>query len=419
MSLKIYVSATFADLEQHRERVYQALRALRHDVIAMEDYVATDARPLDKCLRDVRQSDIYIGIFAWRYGYVPTKDNPRHKSITELELHEAERLGKPCLIFLLKSTAPWPPSMMDATTGDNERGARMVALRDELQRERLVGMFETAEELATKVLSAVYAWQIESSRVAPIGVDPAAAPGEPARARVGYDKLWMPASRLRMRFLNGELTLHQRVLRLAQIWTAYANISFEASDDDAAEIRVAFGDDDATWSYLGPDALAIDPREHTVYLGRLRADTQLDELETVVLHEFGHALGLEHEHNNPDADIAWNKKAIYAQMGGPPNSWSKDLVDHMVLRTWPRSRFPFNKPFDPSSIMAFPIPAEWTKNGMSIGRNVTISAGDREFISRLYPYEASTVTRPRKKQTVSRMTGKKPARGARPRSSSG
>ena len=141
MSLKIYVSATFADLEQHRERVYQALRALRHDVIAMEDYVATDARPLDKCLRDVRQSDIYIGIFAWRYGYVPTKDNPRHKSITELELHEAERLGKPCLIFLLKSTAPWPPSMMDTTTGDNERGARMVALCDELQRERLFGMF--------------------------------------------------------------------------------------------------------------------------------------------------------------------------------------------------------------------------------------------------------------------------------------
>ena len=61
MQLKIYISSTFEDLEQHRERVYRELRSLRHDVVAMEDYVAADKRPLDQCLQDVRDADVYVG----------------------------------------------------------------------------------------------------------------------------------------------------------------------------------------------------------------------------------------------------------------------------------------------------------------------------------------------------------------------
>ena len=79
---KIYISSTFKDLKAHREAVYKVLRQWGHDAIAMEDYVASDKRPLDKCLNDVASSDVYIGLFAWRYGYVPTE---HEKSITELE----------------------------------------------------------------------------------------------------------------------------------------------------------------------------------------------------------------------------------------------------------------------------------------------------------------------------------------------
>src|SRR5260221_14477177 len=42
---QIYISSTFEDLKDYRDAVYKALRKLRHDVIAMEDYVATDKRP--------------------------------------------------------------------------------------------------------------------------------------------------------------------------------------------------------------------------------------------------------------------------------------------------------------------------------------------------------------------------------------
>ena len=82
----IYLSSTFSDLKTYREAVYRALRQMQYNVIAMEDYVAKDQRPLDRCLADVAKCDLYIGLFAWRYGYVPAEDNPDGKSITELRV---------------------------------------------------------------------------------------------------------------------------------------------------------------------------------------------------------------------------------------------------------------------------------------------------------------------------------------------
>ncbi len=143
---RIYISSTYQDLAAAREAVYRALRKMRHDVIAMEDYVATDQRPVDKCLADVAECDIYVGIFAWRYGHIP----PEQKcSITELEFREAVRCKKTCLLFLLHEEAPWPRKQMDA---DPER---IEALRAELSRDYIVGFFRTADELAREVSVAI------------------------------------------------------------------------------------------------------------------------------------------------------------------------------------------------------------------------------------------------------------------------
>ena len=43
---KIYISSTFEDLKVYRKAVYDVLYQLGHKVIAMEDYVASDKRPL-------------------------------------------------------------------------------------------------------------------------------------------------------------------------------------------------------------------------------------------------------------------------------------------------------------------------------------------------------------------------------------
>ena len=152
---KIYLSSTYMDLVEQREAVYHALRELGHDVVAMEDYVAADERPAEKCLRDVASADVYIGIFAWRYGFVPVTDNPDGLSVTELEYRQARRSGVPCLVFMLRDNAPWLPGLMDSQTRDNDSGRRVSLLREELAGERLCGDFGSAEELARKVAAAV------------------------------------------------------------------------------------------------------------------------------------------------------------------------------------------------------------------------------------------------------------------------
>lgn len=142
----IYLSSSYFDLKDAREKVYRALRKMQHDVIAMEDYVATDQRPVEKCLADVGNCDIYVGIFAWRYGYVPENQD---LSITELEFRQAVHTGKPCLLFLLHEEAPWPRNLIDRDSTKIEK------LRAELSRDYLVSFFHTADELAAAVSIAV------------------------------------------------------------------------------------------------------------------------------------------------------------------------------------------------------------------------------------------------------------------------
>jgi len=150
------VSSTFTDLADHRKEVSLALRRLGYEDIAMEYYVAEDRRPVDRCLADVKSSDVYIGIFAWRYGYIPRTENPDQLSITELEYRQALSTGRACLIFLISEQAPWPRSKMEFTAM-----SRIEALRQELMDSdrHTVGTFDNADELTRKVNEAVIQWE--------------------------------------------------------------------------------------------------------------------------------------------------------------------------------------------------------------------------------------------------------------------
>lgn len=154
--MKVYVSSTSKDLSEHRTRVSEFLRKSNYEVVAMEDYAATSKRPLQKCLDDVADCDVYVGIFAWRYGHIPRAGNSDHLSITEHEYRKAAELGKQICIFLLDSDVAWPPQFMDSHTGDGNSGARIKALRDGLQEHWTVSFFASPEQLATEVAAALH-----------------------------------------------------------------------------------------------------------------------------------------------------------------------------------------------------------------------------------------------------------------------
>lgn len=161
---KIYISSTYEDLKEYREAVSHALRKIKADVVAMEEYVAMDQRPLQKCLEDVASSDIYIGIFALKYGYIPKEDNPDCLSITELEYRKAKENGIPTLIFLLEEKIAWPLQYIDGSAVSQTKNAEKISkLRNELKEEKLIAFFKNKDELASNVLAAVKSIDIGAS----------------------------------------------------------------------------------------------------------------------------------------------------------------------------------------------------------------------------------------------------------------
>src|ERR1044072_8912816 len=96
---KVMISSTARDLPLHREKVMHAcmrLGMLHPDM--MEFLTATDANALEVSLRMVDEADIYVGVFAFRYGHVP---DGQTTSITEAEYHRAVERNIPRLIFLM------------------------------------------------------------------------------------------------------------------------------------------------------------------------------------------------------------------------------------------------------------------------------------------------------------------------------
>lgn len=134
----------------------------------MEDMVAGPGAPLGKVLELVDRCEAYVGIFAWRYGYIPqptpglplpSGSDPGTTSITHYEYLRAKEMGVPILAFLLDEKAPLSPRFIDGfETAMPDSPANTIAiraLRSELQAEKVVSWFTSPSDLEARVAAAV------------------------------------------------------------------------------------------------------------------------------------------------------------------------------------------------------------------------------------------------------------------------
>jgi hypothetical protein len=205
------------------------------------------------------------------------------------------------------------------------------------------------------------------------------------RPKVGDSaKLWDVESELTIGFFKGSAKIKRWIEEAVMQWVEYANLKFVFTDVSKATIRVGF-DQEGSWAYLGKQALDVPAAEPTCNFGWFNDTTQRSEVFGTVLHEFGHVLGLQHEHGNPASTLKWNKAAVYEALTGPPNFWDRATVDQEVFSIWPPKYFPVQKVFDRESIMMFQMPTEYFLQGDKMPENKVLSDLDKQFVAALYP----------------------------------
>jgi hypothetical protein len=128
----------------------------------------------------------------------------------------------------------------------------------------------------------------------------------------------------------------------------------EVTDPKKAEIRIGFDQNDGSWSYIGTYCREIkNLKTQTMNFGWKLTDAEGFD---TALHEIGHALGLKHEHQNPNAGIVWNEPVVRARLSQPPNSWDDAKIYNNILsKLEPGSVTGSN--WDKNSIMHYPFEA--------------------------------------------------------------
>ena len=160
-------------------------------------------------------------------------------------------------------------------------------------------------------------------------------------------------------------------------WEQYTpGIKIKIKTDGPGDIRISLirgGKGD--WSRIGTQAKNYPKDEVTMHLD---PDKDKSRFYATVLHEFGHALGLEHEHQHPDGTIKLDFKAIRKKL--PP---MRDRDFNGNYKPLPREGR-LVTPYDEHSIMHFGFNANQTKDGRSYNDPHRLTAGDKETIRKLY-----------------------------------
>jgi len=151
---------------------------------------------------------------------------------------------------------------------------------------------------------------------------------------------------------------------------------FEFVDDvDNANIRINFDSTKGSYSVIGREASNVPKTEPTMNFGWFDVGT--------VLHEFGHALGLVHEHQNPKGnDIQWDVPALDEYMKRT-QGWDAAQVQTQVINKYKSTQLN-GSTFDPNSIMLYFYPADLTTNNRGTTHNTALSAVDKKTISDAY-----------------------------------
>jgi hypothetical protein len=212
--------------------------------------------------------------------------------------------------------------------------------------------------------------------------------GRNKRTVSDHTKYWRPGRTLKIAISDYGDGGFDIVKNAIEQWLPYVNLNFEfieLPDSDElyeGDIRILLSPllTNSGSSSLGTDAITVPAYLHTMELGMDYGST---DYEAIVLHEFGHALGFQHEHQHPDATIPWDKEKTYLQYA-LEFGWSRTQVDRAVFPL-PRDASLTYEPYDRLSIMHYNVLNMCTLGDWEQPVNLQLSAGDKAAARKFYP----------------------------------
>jgi hypothetical protein len=192
--------------------------------------------------------------------------------------------------------------------------------------------------------------------------------------------LWDVGRDIYVRFLNGSTSLQNEVKKISKEWEKYANIKFVFIDHGESHVRIKFND------HFLCASIGVMANMYPQDQANVEIDTSgfknRETIKGIVLHSFGHIIGLEHESAAPAAGRKWNINNIVINTSA--DSWDRKKIEHNIIEPYSVSRSN-SLIVDDYSIMYNSFPELWT-NEKYRPMNTKLSANDTQLIKELYPF---------------------------------
>ena len=208
------------------------------------------------------------------------------------------------------------------------------------------------------------------------------------------DKQWANNSEINVVFLDGSQSVHQQISLIAPIWLKDTGLRFRFfSNPDSfptnKHIRISF--DSHSGSVLGNHSDYQSDYATMNLKGLLNPNLSAREIKRLILHEFGHALGFEHEYRSKfwpygHAALQQIRERCYPQMEsiGYDQASARSHCDKINSQL--NNRNALTTAYDERSIMNYAM--SFTLNDgkvKTIPANFELSLLDKYAIKRWYP----------------------------------